>query len=371
MTLRRTLWTALAVVFLLAIGAVLLGGILGQPILLSFVETGSMSPALETGDGFIAIPSAIAGDVEVGDVVIYDAQEIEGGGLTTHRVVGETDTGYITRGDNNPFTDQDSNEPPVSDGQIVAVALQVNGDVVSIPGLGHAVWFLEDLVQSAQQQVTSLIGTDFLVGSQGLALVLGGAGLLFLAWGLYGGDDRRLRDRARKRDRGIHPYTIIVVMGLFLLVVTAGTTVAMSDTHEYNMLSAEFESEQPTTVQAGTTADVSHPAANGGLLPAYAFFESASAHVAVDQEPFRLDAGEQHNVTVTLEAPPETGYYPQYVAEHRYVATLPLGVVAALHEIHPWLALGATSGVLPAVLMLIGVTFIGTGRLRSRSRSRS
>ncbi|TKX51714.1 signal peptidase I, partial [Halorubrum sp. SP3] len=71
------------------------------------------------------VPPAIAGDIEEGDVVTFEAQELQGGGLTTHRVVDETDQGYITRGDANPFTDQDGPEPPVQESQIAAVALEL------------------------------------------------------------------------------------------------------------------------------------------------------------------------------------------------------------------------------------------------------
>jgi len=135
MSPKRVLSIALQVAVVLAVLALIAGQLLGQPVLFSFVETGSMQPTLDPGDGFIAIPTALAGDVGIGDVVTFDAQEIEGGGLTTHRVVEETERGYVTRGDNNPFTDQDAGEPVVQDADIVAVALSVGGSVVVIPHL--------------------------------------------------------------------------------------------------------------------------------------------------------------------------------------------------------------------------------------------
>jgi signal peptidase len=71
-----------------------------------------MEPTLNAGGGFVAVPAAVAGLIEAGDVIVYEAEETQGGGLTTHRVVGETDRGFI-RGGPNPLTDQDSDEPPV------------------------------------------------------------------------------------------------------------------------------------------------------------------------------------------------------------------------------------------------------------------
>ncbi len=102
-------------VVLVTLGALVVGQLLGQPILLGFVETGSMEPTIDTGDGFVAIPSELTDDPEPGDVIVFEATNIQGGGLTTHRVVEETSQGYVTRGDANPFTDQDSGEPHVRD----------------------------------------------------------------------------------------------------------------------------------------------------------------------------------------------------------------------------------------------------------------
>jgi len=85
--LKRGLGFGLALVVVLLI----VGQLLGQPILLGYVATGSMEPTMDAGDGFVSVSSAVTGDVEEGDVVVYQARELHDGGLTTHRVVGETE----------------------------------------------------------------------------------------------------------------------------------------------------------------------------------------------------------------------------------------------------------------------------------------
>lgn len=104
--------------------ALILGQVLGQPVVLGFVTSESISPTQSEDDSSAAIPSQVADPIEEGDVIVFEAEEIQGGGLTTHRVVDETDREYITKGDNNAFTDQDNNEPPVKRTQVVAKALQ-------------------------------------------------------------------------------------------------------------------------------------------------------------------------------------------------------------------------------------------------------
>ncbi|MFB6159612.1 MAG: S26 family signal peptidase [Haloferacaceae archaeon] len=71
----------------LVVFSLVVGGLLGQPILLSYVTSGSMQPTLDPGDGFVAIPTAIAGPVDEGDVVVFRAEQVNDGDLTTHRVV--------------------------------------------------------------------------------------------------------------------------------------------------------------------------------------------------------------------------------------------------------------------------------------------
>jgi signal peptidase len=355
--------------------ALLVGAYLGQPILLGFVETGSMEPTLEPGDGFIAVPAAASGEIEQGDVVVFEAQQLNGGGLTTHRVVGETDAGYVTRGDANPFTDQDGNEPPVTDGQIVATALQVNGEVVVIPQLGTASDAIGSVVGSVQRAFANAFGTRLFLGTQGLALFVVGLGAAVLLHGALFEDDRqrtdRQRDRSRRRDGVYDPRRLVLAMALFITLISGGTMVAMSNTQEYGMISAEFGSEDPTTVPAGESSTVTYPALNAGQLPVYAFYSPASENVETDPGPIRMDRGAQYNVTITLQAPPETGFYPQYIQEYRYFAVLPEAVIVGLYRLHPWLPILAVSLTMGGAVLLLGFAIAGTEPVRIRDSERN
>ena len=373
MSLRGYATRGVELLLVLVLVALIAGAALGQPVLLGFVETGSMEPTLEPGDGFVAIPSPVAGDIEEGDVIVFEAQNLQGGGLTTHRVVGETESGYITRGDANPFTDQDGQEPPVTEGQIVAKAWQVNGEVVAIPGLGLLTEAARGMLDSVQRTLAQTFGTRAFLGTQGLALLIAGGGLAVLLFGFLFDDERRQRvvKRTRRRKGIYDPRRLVLAMALFVALVSGGTMVAMSNTQEYGMVSASFDSENPTTVPTNETSNLTYPALNGGQLPVYAFYAPASSNVDVEPTSIRMDRGESRNVTVTLQAPPETGYYPQYVAEHRYFAVLPFGVVAGLYAVHPWLPTLVTSLLMGGAFLLAGFLLLGASPVRTRSRSRS
>jgi len=370
MTPRRVLTLGAEVALVLVVASLLLGQVLGTPVLLGYVETGSMEPTLEPGDGFVAVPAAVAGDVDEGDVIVFRAEELQGGGLTTHRVVGQTERGYITRGDANPFTDQDGNEPPVKEGQIVAEALQIGGSVVVIPNLGTLVTGLQGAFSAVQQRLAVLTGSRALLGTQGLAyLLLGLSGLLYL-YDLVASDGReRDRDRDRSRDQGLSPALVVLLLAGMLVAAATAAMVVPAGTQQFGVVSAEFASENPTVIQQGESTTLPYTVPNAGLVPVVAYVEPGSDGVAIEPERVRVGGRSEATVEMTLSAPSETGYYRRFVTEHRYLAVLPMPVIDTLYDVHPWLPIVAIDAGLAGVVALLGLVLLGGRRVRVRNRS--
>jgi signal peptidase len=368
MSAKRWLIRSLELVTILAVVALIAGQMLGQPILLSYVTSGSMEPTIDTGDGFVAVPAAVSGPVEPGDVVVFQAEAVNDGQLTTHRVVEETEQGFITRGDANPFTDQANNEPPVKRPQIVAKALQVNGNVVVIPHLGTAFEGIQSIVETVQRRLAVMLGTGALLGAQGLAYLVFALSIIVYAVDAYRDSGKKGRERSRSRDTAVD--TRLIAAG-FALVVVFSATAAMavpSGPQEYGVVSADFESDRPTVIESGTSKNTTLPISNGGVLPAVVFLEPGSDGIEVTPRETRIRGRSTVNATVTLTAPPETGFYRRFLVQHRYLALLPQSTISALHEIHPWLPIVAIDALLGIPFYLLGVTLLGTGRLRERSR---
>jgi len=251
MRLVRVCAAVLQLTILLAVVLLVLGSVLGQPFVLGYVETGSMSPTLQPGDGFVAVPTQVGSSVDTGDVIVFRAEKLQGGGLTTHRVVGNAERGFITRGDANPFTDQSSGEPPVKRAQIVATALQVNGNVVVIPSLGTAVESVQSVLSTVQRHLTAILGIAALSGTRGLAYLFFAGTFLWYVVGEWRADDTEIPDRTASR---ITEVDSRLVMGAFAAVLMMGATAAMvapAGTQEYGVVSAEFSSERPDVIQAG------------------------------------------------------------------------------------------------------------------------
>ncbi len=367
MSFRRYLSLGATAIIAVVVVSLLVGNLLGQPILLSYVETGSMAPTMNPGDGFVAIPPAIAGSVGVGDVVTFRAEEIQGGGLTTHRIVDETERGFITRGDANPFTDQDSDEPPVRPQQVVAIAWQPGGSVLVIPHLGTVVSTLQGAIQTLQIRLAALLGTRSLLGLQGFAYLIFGVTVVFYALDVYLADDTD-RERTRERDTGTDTRLIVGAMALGLALAATAAMGAPAGSQEFTIVSAEFESDSQFVVEQGTNATSRYAVGNGGLVPVVAYLEPGSDAVDIQPRALRIESRSVANATLTLSAPPETGAYRRYVVEHRYLALLPQPVIRSLYETHPWLPVAVIDALIAVPFYVVGTRLVGSGRIRSRTR---
>jgi signal peptidase len=370
MTARRWVVRSIEVVVVLSAVALVAGQLLGQPVLLSYVTSGSMEPTIDTGDGFVAVPSAIAGPVEEGDVVVFEAEEVNGGELTTHRVVSETDRGLVTRGDANPFTDQANGEPPVKRTQVVAKALEVGGGVVVVPHLGTVVEGSRAVVETIQRQLAGLLGARSLLGVQGLAYVVFALSILGYAVDAVrdsGRNARRTRDRSR--DSGIDARLVVSAFTLLIVLSATAAMVGPSGSQQYDVVSAEFDSERSNVIETGSSKETTVGISNGGLVPVMVFLESGSDGIDVEPGKVRIDGRDQVNATITLSAPPETGNYRRTLVQHRYLAVLPESTIRALHDVHQWLPILVIDAFLGVPFYLLGVRLVGTGRVRSRKRA--
>ncbi|WP_353634755.1 signal peptidase I [Halobacterium sp. NMX12-1] len=370
MSVRRALTLGAEAFVVLVVVALLVGQLLGTPVLLGYVETGSMEPTMEPGDGFVAIPTAVDGDVEVGDVVVFRAEELQGGGLTTHRVVGETERGYVTQGDANPFTDQDGGEPPVKDAQVVAKALQVGGSVVVVPNLGTLVTGLQGAFADVQRRLAAATGTRALLGTQGIAyLLLGLSALLYVFDLFFAGDGRqRDRDRDRSREQGVSPGVVVAALAAVLVLAATAAMVVPAGTQQFGVVSAEFASENPTAIEQGSSATLPYSVPNAGLVPVVAYVQPASEGVSVTPGRVRVAGRGEAAVDVTLSAPEQTGYYRRFVTEHRSLAVLPASVLDSLHGVHPWLPILVIDALLAGGMALLGMAVLGGRRVRTRER---
>lgn len=335
------------------------GQVLGVPLGLAFVETGSMAPTMEPGDGFVALPPELTGGVSEGDVVVFDAKTIEGGRLTTHRVVGRTSEGYVTRGDANPFTDQQGGEPPVPRDRIVAEALQVGGTAVVVPNLGAGVGAIREVFTTAG----GWVGLSL---NQVVAFALVGLLTAYLLDETGAAGETRT-ERSVGRDTGFSGLVLIGGAVALIVVVATVTMTAASGT-----TTVPYDSVGPGTadqggIPAGTTANASVELSNGGVVPMTATLSTDDPNATLATKRVSLPPRSTRTVNVTITAPAHPGTYETTVERGQYLAVLPGAVLSALASAGHWLAVAAVDLLLAGVVGMLGTTLVGTGRVRLRT----
>lgn len=308
-----------------------------SPVQVSYVYSDSMEPTIGQNDGYIVVPD---GSIEQHDIIVFWSSEREE--HVTHRVVGHSNAGFLTQGDNNDVTDQAAGYSHVQRDEIVGTVLTINGEPVTIPGLGILV---------------SLVATNRLA-------VLGAAGLLIAGSVLSNSGTRHSRPgRSLVRVSDVmHPlFAAALLAGIVFLLVGA------SD-HELTYVAVDGAVGGPNTLTVGedTTETVLITA------PSVPF-----THRVVSTDGMTMTNRSANASTVSAQMyipePAERGAYTTSITVYRYPAVLSERTVRTLHAVHPALAASTTVGLLFAPLFILYALFLdGHQPLRaSRSRWRS
>lgn len=310
----------------------------GAPVQLSYVTSDSMSPTIDTDEGYVIVP---AGTVEAGDIITFYSEERAT--YVTHRATRVTADGIVTKGDGNPTPDQASGYPLVQSSDVSGKVLTIGGDPLVIPFLGV-------VLQTATSH---------------WYLVVGALGVYALATGL-----RTERRRTRKhvlRSREIILPVMVVVIVAGVLFVSLG---AVQQTEVYTV--TEGSAAAPMTLTAGESATESIDLKTVNSPVAHVVVETegmAIVNTTVeppgetgDRTATEAAAGwlpwqpfETSTRTVAVRIPPQetVGPHATTVRIHPYPAVLPGPVITRLHGIHPLVAAITTvlSSILPLYLV--------------------
>ncbi|WP_248518022.1 signal peptidase I [Salinarchaeum laminariae] len=370
MTAREWAGRIASAVLVVVVLSLVVGHLLGTPILLGYVSSNSMEPTIDEGDAFVSIPQPLAGDIEEGDVIVYEARELDGGGLTTHRVVEVRDDGYVTKGDNNPFTDQDGPEPIVTDEQVKAEVLQVGGHVVTIPFLGTLVEGIGSVASGVRTTLAETFGLGAATSPQGFGFLLVGSGLaLVVLAALGGGRGTRVTDRRTDRENVIKLWSAIGAVAVLVVLLATAAMVLPGGVQEFGIESSEDPSDDPLSVEPGESATIEYEANNAGLVPTVVIMEPRTNDVSVQPDRVTVGGRSTKTATATIQAPESEGIHYRHAAEHRYLLVLPPGMLEAAHDVHPLAALVLVDLVIAGLVVLAGVALLGTNDIRVRAGS--
>ncbi|HLO04917.1 MAG TPA: signal peptidase I [Symbiobacteriaceae bacterium] len=189
--------------------AILLGGLLGRPVLVAAVPTTSMVPVLRPGDLIPVLPDWGAAP-EIGQIIVFKTSQDPS--WIVHRVIdGDSTKGYVTKGDANPVPDQHR----VFIKDIAGFVPTVGGRALHVPGLGSLSLGRTPLGHPLFAGVALVVGVFLLVNDIG-------SELFRVRW------RRRLRRWGSKKRESNDALFIYGILAVLVFVSTFITTHSLS-----------------------------------------------------------------------------------------------------------------------------------------------
>mgnify|MGYP006281802583 len=314
-----------AVLAVMALGMVLTLGAVAPgiaPVVVATPDSGSMVPTAETHSLVVVLDT----EPTVGEIALFETPTRDRAVL--HRLVDRTADGeaFVTQGDANAATDQEAGDPPVPPSQVYGTVPTLLGQPLVIPYAGLV-----------------LTNPVFAFGVWALL----GASLLYTTTG-----GQAVRETVASVPVRVH----VVVLAVAIMVVVPAATVAAPASVDAEILTTTTATgENPGIVAPGEvgerTIEVSSPVIWG--LETVAETEG-DLHI----RDVATAGGGTRQVTVANE-PVET---PQVqrgtITVYSFPATLPKPVLAALVDVHPFVAGFAAALPIGGTVLVAALLFI-------------
>ncbi|HEY2422231.1 MAG TPA: signal peptidase I [Neobacillus sp.] len=342
----------LAVVVLCTVSAAVGSAIMKKPFLLTVIRSNSMYPVWERGDLVIIENLSEKETVHHGDIVFFKAKEgdLASKGWIAHRVIsGNSEKGFITKGDANKYTDQESNDGKgeIKREWIAGRALLIGGSPMVIPKLGFLSLWMEKFQSN-----------PFVVPV--IAFILA----ILIAIGEFTSDKKR-----GKKNKEMELPLIYIIGGFTVSIIIGGTMLASGQT-----VNLVYEvSKQGQGVMVGSDVGVlkvgdvvSRPLSelnNKGFFPLIGAITTDDKQIEVSHKNVFLTQGQGINTTFTVNAK-NPGLYQSSINVGLFYPLLPASLIYFLADKSYWLALVVIS-MIPGLPLIIYPLIDGKMRRRT------
>jgi signal peptidase len=310
---------------MLFIISAVMGFILDRPVFVSYVYSDSMSPTLEKGDVFFINPLS-KGDV--GDIIVFKMN----GHWTVHRVFAVTERGYITKGDNNVATDQQSGRnSEVKSSDIIGVIITIGNQPVKIPKLGVYINEFSRYISNVYLAFAVLIlGAVFLVGKS------------------------EKKRKKKKRIVRVKYRTIYAVTSVMMIAVIILSTMMSWGAITFSYASTKAGGQREGWYLPNSEFDEKIVVKNRGFYPFYYILKPEGDRIEInDEKSFLLFGGEEREITVHTRVPEDTRIYHEKIDIFAYLPLLPPSLIDQLYSISPYAPLLAFAFELATVLTVV------------------
>ncbi len=328
---RAVEYLLLSFVSVIVVGS-LAGALLDRPVFVSYAYSGSMTPTISKGDVFFINP--LSRNPEVGDIVVFNA----GGTWTVHRIVGVVEDGYITKGDNNVATDQQSKKiPPISRSQIGGKVITFQGKPIVIRGAGTYIQ-------------NSLSGrTKMLVA--GVLIILG-------ALAITGDSKKGIRKKKKSKVMIVKFKTLYVLASALLLVMVATSMFVSWQVFPINYAVTSAGGTREGWYLPGEVFTQEIAVKNLNFYPMFYYVSAPRPVTKISEDSFQLTGKGEKKVLITIKSPEETSVYSTKVTVNSYLPLLPRSATTYLYRINPIMPV---FGILLEISLFLGILYMVSG----------
>lgn len=300
-------------------------GTTGAPTL-TYVYSDSMVPLIQVNDGFLVWPEK---EPQVGDIVMYRPMVLDAP-FITHRIVEIGANGFITKGDNSPYNDQTSGEPEVTLDRIVGKVVGIQGQPLTIPGLGK----LASTIQERTGDSVKYLSAGF--------FALAALNTFFASRA-----KRRKKPHHRLRLRDAYRITAILIVLVIVSSVYFGARVT-----KVPYLVSERPGTRGDMVKVNRPGELTVAVVNNGAVPTWSF-TTGIPPLQVKEAPESVLPRSKSQLVLGVAPQSKTGVYQGYVQTYNYPILMPRSWVSTLHQLHPMAAILATGGAAGLYLALL------------------
>lgn len=327
--------------------AILLGGLLGRPVLMAAVPTTSMLPALRPGDLIPVLPGWGI-EPEIGQIIVFKTDRDSS--WIVHRIIaGDSESGYVTKGDNNPVPDLHR----VFIKDIAGFVPTIGNSALHVPGLGSLSLGRTPLGHPIFAGIALVVGVYLLVNDIG-------SELFRIRW------RQRIRRWGSKRRK--EPNDSLFIYGLLAAVVFVSTFITSNSlSTEQNVRFTVVRSKatnvkDPRLTVLGAPYSETITLNNPSYLPIVVGLSSTDPDII--WEPSWIFLGPKSKVSVELTRKNEVlGEHTAKLRQAVYLPILPPAVIRALASVG-WLLPLYVIALVPALLVMGAVLFDRRARLQ-------
>jgi len=306
-----------------------------KPTLAVSIRSWSMTPLMTRGDMVFLWPTGEKTEFSTGDIIVFRSAKDGIRDWTMHRIVGgDSEQGFITKGDANEWTDQEgSGYPPVQPEWIAGVVPTIGPLPLKIPLLGYIPLLIEGNMKNP-------ILLPAMLGILAVALVF----------------DEVFKTKKKRKKEVLQKSQLYCLAGLAFAVLI-GFLMLMGSlfiTFSYGVEknAGMLMGSDVGILKLGDSRElVLAELENEGAIPLYYYAVSRDPQVVLNKDWFYLHGGDSAQVMATVHGQ-KVGLYQADVTVGMFMPFLPPGAIRFMVGINFWLALVGVS-LVPALPLFI------------------